>query len=222
MSDHPRYATVRLRNRGVARYPGPMETPATPGSPTDQPDRPRFADHAYGQLLERRIVFLQGEIKDGVADLVAAQLLTLDAASEDDVTLLIDSPGGDVSGLFVIHDTVQTMGAKVHTRCLGLAASSAAVILATGTGTRAATENSRILLHQPHGGVAGSAVDIQTHAQEFLLLKRRLEEILAERTGQPIDRIREDTDRDRWFSAEEAREYGLIDEVLRRPPLRAV
>jgi ATP-dependent Clp protease protease subunit len=96
------------------------------------------------------------------------------------------------------------------------------VILATGTGTRAATENARVLLHQPHGGIQGSAVDIEIHAREFLLLKARLEEILAERTGKPIEQIRADTDRDFWLSADQAKEYGLIDEVLRRPALRPV
>jgi ATP-dependent Clp protease protease subunit len=194
---------------------------SNPDPTADRPTRERgLADLAYGSLLERRIVFLRGEVEDGVADLVAAQLLALEAEGDDDVTLVIDSPGGDVSGLFVMHDTIQALRPRVHTRCLGLAASAAAVILATGTGVRSATENSRILLHQPHGQIGGTAVDIEVHANEILHMKHRLEQILAERTGQPIERIRRDTDRDRWFSAEEAKGYGLIDEVMRRPALR--
>lgn len=182
----------------------------------------RFTELAYGTLLDRRMIFLRGAIQDRAADDVAAQLLALEALSEDDITLVIDSPGGEVTGLFVIHDTIQTLSARVNTRCIGLAASGAAVILATGTGARSATPNARILLHQPHGGVGGSARDIEIQAREILMLRRRIEEILAERTGQPIERIREDTDRDYWLSAEAAKDYGLIDEVLARPRLRSV
>ncbi|MBI4259807.1 MAG: ATP-dependent Clp protease proteolytic subunit [Actinobacteria bacterium] len=189
---------------------GPGDPPPHPG----EHDRPSLAQLTYGALFDRRIVFLRGEIKDGLADDVAAQLLALDARAVEDVTLMIDSPGGEVTGLFVVHDTIQTLDSTVHTRCLGLAASGAAVVLATGTGRRQATANSRILLHQPHGGVQGSAIDVEIQAREFLHLRRRIDEILAERTGQPVERIREDTDRDRWFSAEEALAYGLIDEVL--------
>jgi ATP-dependent Clp protease protease subunit len=181
----------------------------------------RMPDVTYWALFERRMVFLKGPIHEATADDVAAQLLALDARSDDDITLLIDSPGGDVTGLFVIHDAMQTLSSRVNTRCLGLAASGAAVILATGTGVRSATPNARILLHQPHGGVTGSARDIEIQAREMLFLRGRIEEILAERTGQPIERIRRDTDRDYWLSAVEAREYGLIDEVL-AGPLRAV
>jgi ATP-dependent Clp protease, protease subunit len=185
-------------------------------------DPGRFSDVTYGALLDRRIIFLRGPIEDRVADDVAAQLLALEALTDDEITLIVDSPGGEVTGLFVIHDTIQTLSARVHTRCIGLAASGAAVILATGTGIRSATPNARILLHQPHGGVGGSARDIEIQAREILLLRRRIEEILAERTGQPIERIREDTDRDYWLSAEAAKEYGLIDEVLGRPRLRSI
>jgi ATP-dependent Clp protease, protease subunit len=178
----------------------------------------------YGRLLKRRIVFLKGEIKESVADDLAAQLIALDEDSVDPITLYIDSPGGEVSGLFTIHDAMQLIEAPVDTRCIGMAASSAAVILATGTGRRSATPNARILLHQPHGGMQGSARDIEIHAKEFSFLKRRLEEILAERTGQPIEKIRADTDRDFWLSASEAADYGLIDEVdtRGRRPLAAI
>lgn len=175
----------------------------------------RVEDLAANALFRRRAVFLRGPIQGEVAGHVAAQLLALDGWSSEPITVYIDSPGGDISGLFTIHDTMQMVGAPVHTRCLGMAASAAAVILATGTGTRSATANARIMLHQPHGGVAqGQAKDIEIAAREFLFLKRRLEEILAERTGQPLERIRQDTDRDFWMSAEEARAYGVIDEIV--------
>ncbi len=126
---------------------------------------------------------------------------------------MIDSPGGDVTGIFTIIDTMLVLRSLVNTRCVGMAASAAAVILAAGTGTRSATANSRVLLHQPHGGVTGSAKDIEIQAREFAYLRRRVEEILSERTGQSIDKIREDTDRDYWLTAEAAKDYGLIDEI---------
>lgn len=174
----------------------------------------RIEDISYAALFDRRVIFLRGEIKSSVADDVAAQLLALDALGDDPVTLYIDSPGGEMPGLFTIHDTMKLVRAPVRTVCLGLAASAAAVILATGTGGRAATPNARIMLHQPHGGVGGQARDIEIQAKEILYLRGRMEEILAGATGRPLDRIRTDTDRDFWLSAEEARAYGVIDEVL--------
>jgi len=174
----------------------------------------RVEDAALSLLLRRRIVFLRGAIQGSVAGDVAAQLLALDSQPFDPITLIIDSPGGDVSGLFTILDTMRMIDSPVHTRCVGMAASGAAVILGAGTGTRSATPNARIMLHQPHGGINGaSAKDLEIAAKEFLFLKARLEEILSERTGQSIQRIREDTDRDFWMSAREARAYGLIDQV---------
>jgi ATP-dependent Clp protease, protease subunit len=178
------------------------------------PPHERLPEAAYARLFEQRVVFLRGAIEDGVADDVAAQLLALDARSDEDITLVIDSPGGDVTGLFTIVDTMLSLRSAVHTRCVGMAASGAAVVLATGTGTRSATPNSRILLHQPHGGVSGQAKDIEIQAREIAYLRRRIEEILSERTGQPVEKIREDTDRDYWLTAEAAREYGVIDQVL--------
>jgi len=176
----------------------------------------RVEDVALSLLLRRRIIFLRGAIQGSVAQDIAAQLLALDGLSDQPITLVIDSPGGDVSGLFTVIDTMRVLDAKVDTKCVGMAASAAAVILATGTGTRSATPNARIMLHQPHGGIQGaSAKDLEIAAKEFLFLKSRLEEILAERTGQPLERIREDTDRDFWMSANEAKLYGLIDSVER-------
>jgi ATP-dependent Clp protease protease subunit len=197
-----------MRNQMVAH----PETPAI-GNVVPLTAAP-VPEDARTQLFRRRILFLRGEIADDVATDLVAQMLALDAAHLEPITLYIDSPGGEVNGLFTIHDTMQMLSSPVNTRCLGMAASSAAVILATGTGVRSAAPNARVMLHQPHGGLGGQAADIEIRAREFLYLKGRLEEILAERTGQPLERIQADTDRDYWMSADEARAYGLIDEVL--------
>lgn len=170
----------------------------------------------FATLLERRIVFLRGAIEDSVADEVVAQLLALDADEAGDIELYIDSPGGAMWGLFAIYDTMQLLVSPVHTRCIGMAASAAAVILATGTGTRSATPNARIMLHQPHGGVRGTAADIAIAARETAWLRDRMLRILAERTGQTAERLRHDLDRDLWLSAEEALAYGVIDELATR------
>ena len=178
------------------------------------PANEKIEESSFAKLFNRRVLFLRGEIKGNVATDLAAQMLALDAASSEPITLYIDSPGGDVSDLFTIHDTMQMIEAPVNTRCLGMAASAAAVILGTGTGVRSATPNARIMLHQPHGGAGGTAKDIEIQVKQITFLKRRLEEILAVRTGQTAERIRTDTDRDFWMSADEARAYGLIDEVV--------
>ncbi|MGH8929085.1 MAG: ATP-dependent Clp protease proteolytic subunit [Egibacteraceae bacterium] len=171
----------------------------------------------WKKLYENRELYLAGAIEDKVADTLAARLMSLDRDSDKDITLYIDSPGGLVSGLFVIYDTIHyLMQAKVNTVCLGIAASAAAVILATGTGTRTATPNARIMIHQPLGGARGQAADIQIQAQQIAFLRNRLNEILAERTGKPVNQIARDTDRDFWLSAPDAVTYGLIDEVLKR------
>ncbi len=168
---------------------------------------------AFRRLFESRILYLKGAIEDTDADALVAEMLALDAESDEDITLYVNSPGGIISGLFAIYDTIQLLRSKVNTRCVGMAASAAAVILASGTGTRSATENARIMIHQPLGGARGSARDIEIQAQNIVFLRERLNEILADKTGQPIERIREDTDRDFWLTAGEAKAYGLIDEV---------
>jgi ATP-dependent Clp protease, protease subunit len=189
------------------------EDPQEPTTPALDPLR--WAGRSpFTRLFEQRIVFLRGPIEDAVADEVVAQLLALDADGEEGVTLLIDSPGGSSYGMFAIHDVMLTMRAPVATRCVGLAASAGAFLLATGTGVRAATPNSRIMLHQPAGGVRGTAADITIQAEQIAYLRRRVDEILAVRTGQPVERISADTARDFWLSAEEARAYGVIDEVV--------
>ena len=182
----------------------------------DQSDGPLeklVESNVFRNLYEKRVLYLRGAIEDTSADTLVAQLMSLDAESDDDITLYINSPGGLVSGLFAIYDVIQLMRSKVHTVCVGVAASAAAVILATGTGTRAATANARIMLHQPLGGARGQATDIQIQAEPIVFLRNRLNEILAERTGKPVEQIAKDTDRDFWLSASDAVEYGIIDEV---------
>ena len=167
----------------------------------------------FRKLYDSRVLYLRGPIEDTVADTLVAQLMSLDAESDEDVTLYINSPGGVIHGMFAMYDVMHLMTAKVNAICVGMAASAAAFLLATASGTRAATPNSRVMFHQPLGGARGQAVDIQIQAQQIVYLRERLNEILAERTGQPLERIAKDTDRDFWLSAQEAVEYGAIDEV---------
>lgn len=167
----------------------------------------------FDRLFDQRILFMKGPLEDEASDLLVAQLLALDAESDEDVMLYVNSPGGIISGLFAIYDTMHLMRAKVNTRCIGMAASAAAVILASGTGTRSATENARIMIHQPLGGARGTARDIEIQAKNIVFLRERLNQILADKTGKPVQQIQEDTDRDYWLTAAEAVEYGLVDEV---------
>lgn len=198
----------------------PPDDPATPEpAPTGPPEMPPHELWArmapYERLYRQRTVFLRGAIKDTVADDLIAALLALEADSDDDITMVIDCPGGDTYGMFAIHDAVQSLTPRVHTRALGMAASAGGFLLATGTGTRSATTNARILLHQPWGGIPRStAIDLRTQAEQFRLTRRRMEELLAERTGRTAEQIHQDIDRDLWLSADEAREYGVIDEVV--------
>lgn len=168
---------------------------------------------AYDKLFEQRILFLKGPLEDENGDQLIAQLLALDADSNKPITLYINSPGGIITGMFAIYDSVKLLKSPVNTVCVGLAASAGAFLLATGTGTRSATENSRIMIHQPLGGARGTARDIEIQAKNIVWMRERINEILAERTGKPIEQIRQDTDRDYWLTAAEAVEYGLVDEV---------
>jgi len=182
----------------------------------DGPENPLQAmveASVWRRLYENRTLYLRGPIEDTVADTVCAQLMSLDADSDKDVTLYINSPGGLVSGMFAVYDVMHLMRAKVNTVCVGMAASAAAFLLATPTGTREATENARIMIHQPLGGARGQAVDIQIQAKQIVFLRDRLNQILAERTGKPVEQVEKDTDRDFWLSAPDAVEYGLIDQV---------
>ena len=191
----------------------------------EQSQRGERAYDIYSRLLKDRIVVLGGEINDTVANLLTAQLLHLEAEDPDkDVCVYINSPGGSVSSALGIYDTMQVVAPDVSTVCLGMAASAAAVLLAGGApGKRMALPNSRMLIHQPHGGAQGQAVDIENQAREIAFLRGRLEEILADHTGQTRERIARDTDRDYILGAEDAVAYGLIDEVLapRRPRVLA-
>jgi ATP-dependent Clp protease protease subunit len=177
----------------------------------------------YSRLLKDRIVVLGTPIDDTVANLVMAQLLHLESEdAEKDINVYINSPGGSSTALLGIYDTMQYVRPAVSTICVGQAASAAAVLLAAGTtGKRFALPHARILIHQPHGEVGGQAVDIEIHAKEILRQRRLVDEILSRHTGQPIDKIAADADRDFILTAEGAKDYGLIDEVLasRIPPL---
>jgi len=172
----------------------------------------------YSRLLKDRIVFLGSPVDDVVANLVSAQLLHLEAEDpEKDICLYLNSPGGSATALFAIHDTMQYVRPDVSTVCVGQAASAAAVLLACGArGKRFALPNARILLHQPHGELGGQASDIDIHAREILRQRQVVDELLAQRTGQPVEKIARDTDRDFILSAEEARAYGVIDDILAR------
>lgn len=167
----------------------------------------------FKKLYDRRVLYLRGPIEDTKADEIVAQLLALGSESDDDITMYINSPGGVISGMFAMYDVMHMIPAKVNTVCVGMAASAGAFLLATGTGTRAATPNARIMIHQPLGGARGQASDIQIQAQQISFLRNRINEILAERSGKPLEQVEKDTLRDFWLSAEDSADYGLIDHV---------
>jgi ATP-dependent Clp protease protease subunit len=171
-------------------------------------------------LLENRIVFLQGEIYTGNANEVVMKLLYLQSENRrKDIHFYLNSPGGDVVATLAIYDTMQILSCPVSTYCVGQAASGAAVLLTGGTkGKRFALPHARVMLHQPYGGVGGQVSDIEIQANEIIRNREMLNDILARHSGQEIDRIAKDTDRDFFLSAEEAKEYGLVDEILRKPP----
>jgi ATP-dependent Clp protease protease subunit len=177
----------------------------------------------YSRLLKDRIVFLGTPIDDAVGNLIMAQLLHLESEDPDkDINLYINSPGGDVSALLAIYDTMQYIKCDVSTIVMGLAASAAAVLLLAGaSGKRFALPNARVLLHQPHGGAQGQAVDIEIQAKEIIRLRNLLEQIISEHTGQPLEKVSKDTDRDFILTAQEAKEYGAVDEILSRRGLTA-
>src|SRR5919197_1389199 len=182
----------------------------------EQTNRGERSFDIYSRLLKERIVFLGTPIDDAVGNLVMAQLLHLESEDPDkDIHIYSNSPGGDITSLFAIYDTMQYIRQDVSTIVMGQAASAAAVLLAAGTrGKRYALPHSRVLIHQPHGGAQGQAVDIEIQAKEILRYRRLLDEILAEHTGQPLEKISKDTDRDFIMTAEQAKEYGIIDEVI--------
>lgn len=170
----------------------------------------------YSRLLEDRVIFLTGEINDAVADAIVAQLIFLEAKDPNkDICLYINSPGGSVTAGLAIYDTMNYIKCDVSTICIGLAASMGAFLLSSGTkGKRYALPNSEIMIHQPLGGAQGQASDIKIQAEHIIKTKYRLNKILAENSGKPIEQLEKDTDRDNYLSAEEAKEYGLIDQIL--------
>ncbi|NLA26889.1 MAG: ATP-dependent Clp endopeptidase proteolytic subunit ClpP [Firmicutes bacterium] len=186
----------------------------------EQSSRGERAYDIYSRLLKDRIIFVGSSIDDHVANLIVAQMLFLESEDPDkDINLYINSPGGAVYAGMAIYDTMQYIKAPVSTICVGLAASFGAVLLAAGArGKRFTLPHSRIMLHQPAGGAYGQAVDIEIHAREILKVRESLNEILANHTGQPVERIAKDTDRDFFISAEEAKDYGLVDEILLHRP----
>ncbi len=182
----------------------------------EQTNRGERAYDLYSRLLKENIIFLGTPIDDTIANLVCAQLLFLESENPDkDINIYINSPGGDITALFAIYDTLQFVKPDINTICLGQAASAAAVLLAAGAkGKRLALPHARILLHQPYAQAMGQAADIELAAKVIERMRAQLEEMLAEHTGQPIERIHKDTDRDFILSAQETKEYGIIDEVI--------
>jgi len=186
----------------------------------DQTDKGERSYDIYSRLLEDRIVFLTGEINDAVADSVVAQIIYLEAKDPNkDICLYINSPGGSVTAGLAIYDTMNYVKCDVSTICIGLAASMGAFLLSSGAkGKRYALANSEIMIHQPLGGAQGQASDIKIQADHIIKIKKKLNSILAENSGKPYEVVEKDTDRDNYLSAEEAKEYGLIDEIFVKRP----
>ncbi len=182
----------------------------------EQSGRGERAYDIYSRLLKERVVFLVGPVTEVTANLIVAQLLFLESENPDkDIFFYVNSPGGLVSAGLAVYDTMQFIKPDVSTLCIGQAASMGSLLLCTGAkGKRFCLPNSRIMIHQPMGGFQGQASDIEIHAREILFLREKLNQIMAKHTGQPIERIAKDTDRDNFLSAEEARGYGLIDKIL--------
>jgi ATP-dependent Clp protease protease subunit len=190
----------------------------------EQTSRGERAYDIYSRLLKERVIFLVGAVDDHVANVIVAQMLFLEAENpEKDISLYINSPGGVVTAGMSVYDTMQFIKPDVSTICIGQAASMGALLLAAGAkGKRFALPNSRVMIHQPSGGSQGQASDIEIQAREILALRQRLNEILARHTGQSLDTIARDTERDNFKSAEAARDYGLVDEVLERRPEESI
>jgi ATP-dependent Clp protease, protease subunit len=215
---NPRSMTNNMNNSGALETQGNMYVPMV----IEQSGRGERAYDIYSRLLKERVIFLVGPINDQMANVIVAQMLFLESENPDkDIALYINSPGGSVSAGMAIYDTMQFIKPDVSTLCTGLAASMGAFLLSSGTkGKRFSLPNSRIMIHQPLGGVQGQASDIEIHAKEILYLREKLNGILAENTGKTIEEIARDTDRDNFIGADSAKEYGLIDDVLKHrvPP----
>jgi ATP-dependent Clp protease, protease subunit len=190
----------------------------------EQTNRGERAFDIYSRLLKERIIFLGTPIDDTISNLMIAQLLHLESEDPDkDISVYVNSPGGEITALFAIYDTMQYIKPDVQTICVGQAASAAAVLLTAGAkGKRYALPHARILIHQPHGGASGQAVDIEIQAKEIIRMRELLDEIMAHHTGQPVDKVAHDTDRDFIMSAVEAKDYGIVDEVISNRELASV
>ena len=186
----------------------------------EQTNRGERSYDIYSRLLKDRIVFLGGEVTDDEANLIVAQLLFLEAEDPDkDISLYIHSPGGSVTAGMAIYDTMQYIKCDVSTICIGMAASMGAFLLAAGAkGKRKALPNAEIMIHQPSGGMRGQTTDIQIHAERMIAIKKSLNKILSDRTGQPLEKVTQDTERDNFMTAEQAHAYGLVDQII--PPRR--
>jgi ATP-dependent Clp protease, protease subunit len=213
MTWNPRAMTGNFNNFGSMEPQGNMYVPMV----IEQSGRGERAYDIYSRLLKERVIFLVGPINDQMANVIVAQMLFLESENPDkDIALYINSPGGSVSAGMAIYDTMQFIKPDVSTLCTGLAASMGAFLLSSGTkGKRFSLPNSRIMIHQPLGGVQGQASDIEIHAKEILYLREKLNGVLAENTGKTVQDIARDTDRDNFMSADEAKAYGLIDDVLK-------
>jgi ATP-dependent Clp protease protease subunit len=190
----------------------------------EQTNRGERAFDIYSRLLKERIIFLGTPIDDTISNLMIAQLLHLESEDPDkDISIYINSPGGEITALFAIYDTMQYIKPDVQTICVGQAASAAAVLLAAGArNKRFCLPHARILIHQPHGGATGQAVDIEIQAKEIIRMRDLLDEILAHHTNQPVEKVAHDTDRDFIMSASEAQDYGIVDEVISNRELASV
>ena len=206
----------------MTRYPGNIIGTAMGLVPTvvEQTQRGERGWDIYSRLLKDRIVFLGTEVDDEAANIIIAQLLFLDSEDPDkDIMMYINSPGGVVSAGLALYDTIQLLHCDVATYCMGQAASMGSFLLATGTkGKRFALPHARVMIHQPRAGYQGQATDIEIHAREILRARETVNELYARHTGQPVERIKRDTERDNFMSPQEAKAYGLIDEILVRVP----
>lgn len=182
------------------------------------PQQSGYDDQVFNRLLKERIIFLGTQVEDNMANSITAQILLLSAEDpEKDITIYINSPGGSVTAGMAIYDAMQLVPNDISTIAMGLAASMGQFLLSAGTkGKRYALPHARIMMHQPSGGLGGTASDIKIQAEQILLMKKQMAELIAEQTGQPLEKIQADSERDRWFTAEEAKEYGFVDHVIRR------
>lgn len=214
MNKQPLYEVPNIEDADVSRIQNNSLVPMV----VEKTERGERAFDIYSRLLKDRIIFLGTPVNDAVASSVVAQLLYLQAEDhEKDINLYINSPGGVVSAGFAIYDTMQYVTCDVATTCVGMAASMGAVLLAGGAeGKRNLLPNARVMIHQPLGGVRGQASDIEIEAQEILRIKKLISNVLAKHSGKDVAEVMEDSDRNKWMSAEEAKEYGLVDNIMKR------